>query len=88
MVMAGMIFPLWVLQKVVFTVGDWDWLGGLILWVMALGFLVVHALAVLSLATSDGQETLGTRAVMLFWASLLMIAVTSWVIEVMVPYLF
>jgi hypothetical protein len=58
------------------------------LWVMGLSFIAVHVVTVLSLAISDGQETLGTRGVLLYWASVLMIVASGWVIEAMVPYFF
>jgi hypothetical protein len=92
-VMAGMTFPLWVVLKVIDELRGrgWGWLGGLEelgLWVMGLSFIAVHVVTVLSLAISDGQETLGTRGVVLYWASMLMIVASGWVIEAIVPYFF
>lgn len=75
MVMAGMTLPVWIGQVVIERMGDgawYEWSKALYvsMWVV---FFAIHSVVMISLAMSDAQETLATKALMLYWLSVVMI---------------
>jgi hypothetical protein len=84
MVMAGMTLPVWIGQVVIERMGDgawYEWSKALYvsMWVV---FFAIHSVVMLSLAMSDAQETLGTKALMLYWLTLVLIMVLGWVLGI------